>query len=101
MSLELFILFSLLLFSLGLYAVIVRTSLIAILIGVELMLNAASVNFMAFNYYLAPDPAVGQIVVLFIIGLAAAEAAIVLSVVLAVFRRRNSIDVDRLDELRG
>jgi NADH:ubiquinone oxidoreductase subunit K len=100
-NLEVFVLFSLLLFSLGLYAVLARRNLIAILVGVELMLNAASVNFMAFNYYVASDPTVGQIVVLFVIGLAAAEAAIALSIILAVYRRHTAIDVDGLDELKG
>lgn len=101
MTLSAFLLFSLFLFCLGLYAVLARRNLIAILIGVELMLNAASVNFMAFNYFLAPEPAVGQIAVLFIIGLAAAEAAIALSIILAVYRQRRAIDVDELTELKG
>jgi NADH-quinone oxidoreductase subunit K len=101
MSLEAFVLLSLVLFGAGLYAVIARRNLIAILIGVELMLNAVSLNFMAFNRFLAPDPAVGQIVVLFIIGLAAAEAAIALSIILAVYRQRKQIDADDLDELKG
>lgn len=99
-ELTLYVLFSLLLFSLGLYAVLARRNLIGILIGIELMLNAASVNFMAFNYYLAPDPTVGQIIVLFIIGLAAAEAAIALSIILAVYRQRKQIDVEQLTELK-
>jgi len=101
MNLESYLIFSLVLFSLGLYAVLSRRNLIAILIGVELMLNAASVNFMAFNYFVGPEPAVGQIVVLFIIGLAAAEAAIVLSIILAIYGQRRDIDVDQLDELKG
>lgn len=101
MNLEAFVLLSLVLFSAGLYAVIARRNLIAILIGVELMLNAVSLNFMAFNRFLAPDPAVGQIVVLFIIGLAAAEVAIALSIILAVYRQRRQIDADDLDELKG
>lgn len=101
MNLEAFVLLSLILFSVGLYAVIARRNLIAILIGVELMLNAVSLNFMAFNRFLAPDPAVGQVVVLFIIGLAAAEAAIALSIILAVYRQRKQIDADDLDELKG
>lgn len=101
MNLEAFVLLSLILFSAGLYAVIARRNLIAILIGVELMLNAVSLNFMAFNRFLAPDPAVGQVIVLFIIGLAAAEAAIALSIILAVYRQRKQIDADDLDELKG
>jgi NADH:ubiquinone oxidoreductase subunit K len=101
MNLEAFVLLSLVLFGAGIYAVIARRNLIAILIGIELMLNAVSLNFMAFNRFLAPDPAVGQVIVLFIIGLAAAEVAIALSIILAVYRQRKQIDVDDLDELKG
>jgi NADH:ubiquinone oxidoreductase subunit K len=100
-TLQSWLIFGLVLFSLGLYAVLARRNLIAILIGVELMLNAASVNFLAFNYFLSPDPAVGQIIVLFIIGLAAAEVAIALAIILNVYRYRHAIDVAQLDELRG
>jgi len=60
------------LFSLGLFGVLQRRNLIGMLISVELMLNGANVNFMAFNRFLAPDPTVGQIFTLFIMGLAAA-----------------------------
>ena len=101
MSLDAWILFALALFSIGLYAVIARRNLIAILIGIELMLNAVSINFLAFNYFLSTDPAVGQIIVLFIIGLAAAEVAIALSIILAVYRQRASADVTQLEELKG
>ncbi|MBM4288999.1 MAG: NADH-quinone oxidoreductase subunit NuoK, partial [Deltaproteobacteria bacterium] len=72
-----------LLFAIGLYGVLARRSLIAVLISVELMLNAAGLNFMAFNRFLAPDPAIGQIITLFIMGVAAAEAAIALSIIIA------------------
>lgn len=89
------------LFSLGLMGVLQRRNLIGMLISVELMLNGASVNFMAFNRFLGPDPAVGQIVTLFIMGLAAAEAAIGLSLILALFRSMRSINVERAQQLRG
>lgn len=101
MSIEAFTLFALLLFCVGLYAALSRRNLIAILIGIELMLNAASLNALAFNRFVSTDPAVGQILVLFIIGLAAAEAAIALSIIVAVYRQRTSIDVDDLRDLRG
>lgn len=102
MNLESFVLLSLVLFTLGLYAVMARRNLIAILIGVELMLNAASLNFMAFNRFLpVDDPTVGQLFVLFIIGLAAAEVAIALSIILIVYRERKRIDVDDITELKG
>ena len=101
MTLEAWLLFALFLFCIGLYGVLSRRNLIAILIGVELMLNAVSVNVLAFNHFIAPDPAIGQIFVLFIIGLAAAEAAIVLSIILTVYRQRGDINVDHITDLRG
>ena len=102
MNLETFVLLSLVLFALGLYAVMARRNLIAVLIGVELMLNAASLNFMAFNRFLpVADHSLGQVFVLFIIGLAAAEVAIALSIILVVYRERKRIDIDDITELKG
>lgn len=101
MTLHGYVLLSLALFSLGLVAVLSRRNLIAVLIGVELMMNAASLNFMAFNRYVVEDPAIGQVFVLIIIGLAAAEVAIFLSVILRLYRLRRDIDVEHLTELRG
>ena len=89
------------LFAIGLYGVLARRSLIAILISVELMLNAASINFMAFNRFLAPHPAVGQIITLFIMAVAAAEAAIALSIIIAVYRRLKTINIEQATDLRG
>lgn len=89
------------LFSLGLLGVLQRRNLIGMLISIELMLNGANLNFMAFNRFLAPEPAVGQIVALFVMGLAAAEAAIGLSIILALFRKLHSINVERAQRLRG
>jgi NADH:ubiquinone oxidoreductase subunit K len=89
------------LFSLGLLGVLQRRNLIGMLISVELMLNGANINFMAFNRFLAPEPTVGQIITLFVMGLAAAEAAIGLSIILALFRRLHSINVERAHSLRG
>jgi NADH:ubiquinone oxidoreductase subunit K len=100
-QLETYLYLALLLFALGLYGVLVRRSLIAILISVELILNAASINFMAFNRFLAPTPAVGQVITLFIMAVAAAEAAIALSIIVAVYRKLKSINIEHATELRG
>jgi NADH:ubiquinone oxidoreductase subunit K len=89
------------LFSLGLLGVLQRRNLIGMLISIELMLNAANLNFMAFNRFLAPEPAVGQIITLFVMSLAAAEAAIGLSIILALFRMMHSINVERAQQLKG
>jgi NADH:ubiquinone oxidoreductase subunit K len=100
-SLSTYLFIAALLFSLGIFGVLQRRSLLGMLIAIELMLNAASINFMAFNRFLAPDPIVGQIYTLFIMGIAAAEAAIALSIIVALFRRLRSINIERARELRG
>jgi NADH:ubiquinone oxidoreductase subunit K len=100
-SLGIYMIVAAALFSLGLLGVLQRRNLIGMLISVELMLNGANLNFMAFNRFLAPEPAVGQIVALFVMGLAAAEAAIGLSIILALFRQLHSINVERAQHLRG
>jgi len=89
------------LFAMGIYGLLRRRSLIGMLISAELVLSGASVNFMAFNRFLAPDPTVGQIFTLFIMGIAAAEAAIALSIILAVYRNYKSIDTEDIVELKG
>jgi len=89
------------LFAAGFYGILQRRSLIGMLISSELILSGASLNFMAFSRFLAPDPTVGQIFTLFIMGIAAAEAAIALSIVIAVYRNYKSIDSEDLTDLEG
>ena len=100
-QLQTYLYLALVLFVIGLYGVLARRSLIAVLISVELILNAASINFMAFNRFLAPHPPVGQVITLFIMAVAAAEAAIALSIIVAVYRKLKSINVEHATELRG
>jgi NADH-quinone oxidoreductase subunit K len=88
MSLESFLLLSLVLFCLGLFAVLSHRNLIAVLVGVELMMNAASLNLMAFNRFRVTDPTTGQV-------------AIFLSIILNLYRTRRTIDAEQLTELRG
>ena len=90
-----------LLFGIGFYGLVYRRTLIGMLIAGELILAGASLNFMAFNRFLAPDPTVGQIFTLFIMGIAAAEAAIALSIIIAVYRNFRTIDVDDVSEMKG
>ncbi|HJP30530.1 MAG TPA: NADH-quinone oxidoreductase subunit NuoK [Candidatus Latescibacteria bacterium] len=101
MTLEAFLALGLVLFCLGLFAVLSHRNLIAVLIGVELMMNAASLNLMAFNRFSVTDPATGQVFVLIIIGLAAAEVAIFLSIILNLYRTQRTIDTEQLTELQG
>ena len=90
-----------LLFGFGVYGLVARKTVIGMLIASELVLAGSSVNFMAFNRFLAPDPAVGQIFTLFIMAIAAAEAAIAVSIVVAVYRNYKSIDTEDLVDLQG
>jgi len=100
-NLNTFLYLAALLFGMGIYGLVTRRTLIGMLISAELILVAASINFMAFNRFTAPDPTVGQIFTLFIMAIAAAEAAIGLSIVLAVYRNYKSIDTEDLVELQG
>jgi len=100
-QLTIYLLVAIALFSVGLYGLLERRNLIRILMSIELMLNAASINFLAFNRFTAPDQAVGQVLVLFVIGLAAAEAAIGLSIILALYRWLHSINIERVRQLKG
>lgn len=89
------------LLAIGIYGLIRRRTLIGMLISGELIFSAASLNMMAFNRFTAHDPAVGQIFVLFIMGLAAAEVAIALSIIVAVYRNFRSVQTQELSELKG
>ena len=100
-SLNAYLLIAALLFGMGIYGLVTRRTLIGMLIASELILAAASINFMAFNRFTAPDPVVGQIFTLFIMAIAAAEAAIGLSIVIAIYRNYKSIDAEDLVELKG
>ena len=84
----------------GLYGLVRRRTLVGMIISGELLFGAASLNFMAVNRFFAPDPAVGQIFVLFIMGLAAAEVAIALSIIIAVYRNYGSIKSRDLTDLK-
>lgn len=89
------------LLAVGIYGFIRRRTLIGMLISGELIFAAASLNLMAFNRFTVQDPAVGQIFVLFIMGLAAAEVAIALSIIVAVYRNYRSVKTKELSELNG
>lgn len=89
------------LLAVGIYGLIRRRTLIGMLISGELIFSAASLNLMAFNHFRAPDPAVGQIFVLFIMGLAAAEVAIALSIIIAIYRNYRSIKSSDMSELNS
>lgn len=94
-----FLFISVALFSLGMYGVITRKNAIMVLMGIELILNSANINFIAFakfgNFGLQ-----GQLIALFVIVLAAAEAAIALAIVINIYKTITNINVDEIDSLR-
>ena len=89
-----------LLFAVGLYGLLQRRSLVAMLIAIELMLAAISINVITLTRLSNRSPAVGQVIVLVLVGVAAAETAIALSLFVAIHRAARSIDVEKLSELR-
>jgi NADH-quinone oxidoreductase subunit K len=99
-----YLIVSSLVFGLGAAIVMVRRNSVAVLMGVELILNAAALNFVAFGRYLdqkeAGTAAAGQVVALFIVVAAAAEAAIALAIVLNFFNRYQTINLDEGSELK-
>ena len=101
-TLQLFLVVSAALFSIGLLAALSRRHAIFILIGIELMLAAANLNFIAFwRFGPQPQPPVGVMVAVFSIAIAAAEAAVGLALVIAIYRHYRSTNVDQLYQLKG
>jgi NADH-quinone oxidoreductase subunit K len=98
-SLPHFLVVGALLFALGLVTVSTRRNAVGVLMGVELMLNAANVNFVAFSRYVVGDVS-GQVFGLFVIVMAAAEATVGLAIVLAIFQTFKTIDVREADLMR-
>jgi NADH:ubiquinone oxidoreductase subunit K len=101
-TLTLFLIASAALFSIGLLAALSRRHAIFILIGIEMMLAAASLNFIAFwRFGPQPQQPTGVMIAIFSIAIAAAESAVGLALVLAVYRHYRTTNVDQLDSLRG
>ncbi len=98
--LEHFLALSAILFSLGVYGVLTRRNAVLILMSVELMLNAASINMVAFAAYASPEKFTGMIFAVFIITIAAAEVGLALAIILRIFRNLGTANVDEVDELK-
>jgi NADH-quinone oxidoreductase subunit K len=98
-GLQHFLVLSAILFSLGVYIVVSRRNAVAILMGVELILNAASINFVAFSHYTTSSLG-GQMFAVFVIVLAAAEAAVALAIVLSIYQQFRTINADEASTLK-
>jgi NADH:ubiquinone oxidoreductase subunit K len=88
------------LFSIGVFGVLARRNAVAILMSVELMLNAVNINLVAFWRYLQPDRMVGQAFAAFVFVVAAAETAVGLALIISVYRNRSTVDVENVDLLK-
>ena len=97
-----YLLLAALLFAVGLAGALTRRNAVLVLIGIELMLNAANLNFIAF-WRFGPEPQMlrGVMFVVFSIGVAAAEAAVGLALIIAIYRHYKTVNLDRIDQLRG
>ena len=89
------------LFSFGIYAVITRKNAVAILMGIELILNSANINFITFNRFGNFETLDGHVFSIFIIVLAAAEAAVALAIIINLFKNIGTVDVNKAQEMKG
>jgi NADH:ubiquinone oxidoreductase subunit K len=88
------------LFFIGMYGLFTRRNMITMLMSVELILNSVNINFVAFNKYLYPEKLEGVFFALFIIAIAAAEAAVAIAIIINLYRNFHSIDAEDADEMR-
>jgi NADH:ubiquinone oxidoreductase subunit K len=100
-GLNAFLLLGALMFVCGAVCMATKRNAIGVLMGVELVLNGANVNFVAFSYYHPAFRIEGQVFALFVIVMAAAEAAVALAIVLNFYNNHTSVDVDTAEELKG
>jgi NADH-quinone oxidoreductase subunit K len=99
-SLNWFLIFAAALFSIGLYGVLARKNAVAILMGIELMLNAVNINLVAFWRYRDPFDMTGQVFAIIVFAVAAAEVAVGLALVISLYRQRQTVAADEIDMLK-
>ena len=98
--LENYLVLSAIMFSLGVYGVLTRRNAVLILMSVELMLNAVSLNFVAFASYLDPSNIIGAVFAVFVITVAAAEVGLALAIIIRLYRNRSTANVDEVATLK-
>lgn len=95
-----FLILGTIMFFIGIYGFLVRRNLITILMSIELILNSVNINFVAFNRYLYPDQLQGHFFSIFIIAVAAAEASLAIAIIINLYRRITSINVEDVSEMK-
>ena len=96
-----FLLFSALLFAIGLFGLLTKKGLIPLLMCVELMLNAVNINLVAFNHYMPVSDYSGQLMAIFAVAVAASEVAVGVALAFRIYRDHGTVDVDELREMKG
>ncbi len=96
-----YLILSTLLFTIGLFGALTKRNAIAVLMSIELMLNAVNINLIAFGRYIAPEKVIGQVFAIFTITVAAAEVAVGLALILALQRFRHTVDLQDFNWLKG
>ena len=99
-GLEHYLILSVTLFSIGLYGALAKRNAIVILMSIEIMLNAVNIAMVAFSRYIVPLLLTGQVFTIFIIVVAAAEAAVGLAIIMAIYRNRETIDPTKIDLMK-
>ncbi|RLC93568.1 MAG: NADH-quinone oxidoreductase subunit NuoK [Chloroflexi bacterium] len=102
-GLEHYLVLSAILFCIGMYGALVKRNAVVILMCIEIMLNAANIALVAFSRFLVPGTVVleGQVFAIFVIVVAAAEAAVGLAIIMAVYRTRKTVDASEIDLMKG
>ncbi len=100
-GLEHYLTLSAIMFAIGLWGALVKRNIVAILMCIEIMFNAVNIAFVAFSRFITPTLMTGQVFALFVITVAAAEVALGLAIVIAVFRTRETVDADEVGLMRG
>ena len=99
-NLHMYLFVALFLLSCGILSLLYRRTLIGMLISIELIMNGAGLNLVAFNRFISPDHTYGMVFTLFIMGIAAAEAAIALAIIILIFRRFKHIEGEEIKEMK-
>ena len=99
-GLEHYLILSTVLFSIGLYGALAKRNAVVILMSIELMLNAVNIAMVAFSRYIVPLLLTGQVFVIFIMVVAAAEVAVGLAIIMAIYRHRETIDATKIDLMK-
>jgi NADH:ubiquinone oxidoreductase subunit K len=95
-----YLLLATILFGIGAYGVFAKRNALAILMSIELMLNAVNINFVAINRFIRPSDAVGQMFAIFVLVVAAAEVAVGLALIISIYRQRKSVNLNDLNLLK-